>query len=371
MRISELRLQNFRNYTQARIDFDAPLTILTGENAQGKTNIAEAIFLLTLGRSFRTNNVGSLINRGASEAIISGKVEYTAKSQRLGVRLSRIAAQKRRFYLNSEQVGAKDFFGQFLAVVFRPRDVSELFLNPTWRRNLLDYILCLTWPGYFQDLLTFRRVLRSRNALISRLGERGGRTDQLLFWDEELVRLSNAISKGRFDLVSHYRNILSFYYERLSCSMAKLDITYHTQIEYGHDMTNAWRGILAANWVQERRLGFTISGPHRDDISFKLHGHSLRETGSSGEWRSVLLALKLAEADYLYKQRGERAVILLDDVLSELDINRRQALLDQFSAYQTFLTATETPSFIANDDRIEIKKVHKGNLAPDFIMLHD
>ena len=371
MKITELRLQNFRNYDQASINFSAPLNLLVGENAQGKTNLAEGIFLLTLGRSFRTNKVASLISYDQTEAMIGGKIEYSNKQQQLGVRLSKKVGQKRAFYLAGEQVTAKDFFGQFLAVVFRPRDVSELCLNPAWRRNLLDYILCLVWPGYFQDLVTFRRVLRSRNALLSRLGEHAAQTDQLLFWDEELLRLAAEISRARFDLVEHYATSLPYYYQQLSGEQGGLTVRHHTQVAGEEDLRSNWRAVLAANWAQEKRLGFTISGPHRDDLSFKLANRSLRENGSGGEWRSVLLALKLAEADYLYKQRGERAVILLDDVLSELDLKRREALLGQLEGYQSFITTTEVPSFLVATNKIEIKQVQQGKVFSNLVGSHD
>lgn len=362
MYLSSLSLQNFRNYTALDLKLNpAPgITILLGTNAQGKTNILESISMLAFPRSFRAYTPNDLIAFGQNYYVIDGSVVPADESRNLSLMVGYQKKPVRRTYkINSAEVSLKEYLTNFQTVLFTPEDIEILNGAPSLRRRLIDTIISQVNREYFQYLIEFSRVLKQRNALIKKYKERKVGQSEMLFWDNELVRLANEIHLVRFEFIEFVREHLATIYAEISGTdkvEVAIDYKYsgHSRMGQYENFKDAFKSLIEDDFSSELDAGHTLFGPHRDDFELKLDGRLVSEFCSRGEKRSFSLVLKLIEIKYLQKIAGTKPILLLDDVFSELDESRRKKLLELASEYQTLITTVEKNYFADYSGEIEV-----------------
>jgi len=341
VRVSRLLLEDFRSYARAEIELGAGVTAFVGSNGAGKTNILEAIHLLARGDSPRAGEDAELVRWGAGMARVSATIERIDDARRLETLLFAPPPgerkRPRRYLLDGAAKRADDTVGEVTVVAFFPEDVDLLADAPSGRRRYLDAMVGQIDRRHRKETREYQRVVEHRNALLRALrndeppAASAGRTPaaELAFWDEELCRLAGSISLRRLFAV---RDIVpAFRAEALRFSGTEaLDVAYSSQAdgETIDERVSSYRALLASKRDRELWQGTTLVGPHREDLAVSAHGRPLPEFASRGEQRSAVLALKMAEAAWITERRGEPPVFLLDDVLSELDPRRRDALAE-------------------------------------------
>ncbi|HEX9268716.1 MAG TPA: DNA replication/repair protein RecF [Candidatus Limnocylindria bacterium] len=351
MRLSRLLLEDFRSYARAEIPLAAGIVALVGRNGAGKTNVLEAIHLVARGESPRSRDDAELVRWGASTARVSGRVERVDDARTVDVLLFAPAAgerrRPRRYLLDGAGKRAEETIGELAVVSFFPEDVQLLAEAPSARRRYLDGMIAQVHRRHRTESREYQRVVEHRNALLRALRdeesplEAGAPSVELAFWDTELCRLAASISLRRLDAARELALPFRAIATRFGGSDV-LSVAYAAQVEGDtiEERERAYRALLDTKREKELWQGATLVGPHREDLSVSAHGRALPTFASRGEQRSAVLALKLAEAAWIHDRIGEHPVYLLDDVLSELDAPRREALVDSVpEGVQAFVTA--------------------------------
>ena len=349
MRVTDIALEDFRSYAEVQLAFGRGITAFLGPNGAGKTNILEAMHLAARGDSPRAHDDTELVRWGAHAARVRIDVERAEGHRRVELVLfappQGERRRPRRYLLDGAGKRADDATGELVVVAFFPEDVELLVAAPGARRRYLDAMLAQIERAHRRESREYQRVLEQRNALL-----RIARDDmtlpeeELAFWDRELIRLASAISLRRATLVREILPAFRAATARFS-GAAGLDVVYRGQVEGAtlDERAAAYEALLREKRERERWQGTSLVGPHRDDLLVTLAGRDLPSFASRGEHRSAVLSLKLAEANWLTARTGEMPVFLLDDVLSELDPVRRQALADAIpEGAQAFLTVAST-----------------------------
>ena len=335
MKVLELRASGFRNLETLRFFPCGGLNAVTGENAQGKTNLLEAMWLFTGGRSFRGARDQELVRAGAQEARLSLTFFSGGREQRAELTLRGGARQA---VLNGvPKRGMAELIGRFCAVVFSPEHLSLVKGGPAERRAFLDSALCQAKPSYAIAYARYRRTLNQRNALLKDIARHPELEDTLPIWDDRLCRSGAVLIRERRAYLERFAPRASAHYAGIAHGREELRLTYEPSC--GEDMAESLRRALR----EDIRSGHTSVGPHRDDIGIEIGGMAARLYASQGQQRSAVLAMKLAEAAVLAEACGEEPVVFLDDVLSELDGSRQLYLLSSLSGRQSFLTGCELP----------------------------
>jgi DNA replication and repair protein RecF len=400
MQIKRLSLTQFRMFKQLDAEFTRGTTILVGSNAQGKTSILEAIYYLTGANGVQATHDRELINLHVLQekspfARIVAEVESHSRDQSIEIRLTlqTVGSQnhhrlKKDILVNGVKRRVSDLTGMFNAVLFLPRDISVVEGSPGNRRNFLDASLSQAIPTYAESLSEYRKVISQRNALLKQLREQRGKSKQLDFWDQRLCEHGSVIMAERADALNELGAIASQIHAELSRHKEQLELQYlpkydptqaaddQIMMPMGSDNSRTrfdrqslFDGLsrrLPAIRSHEIQRGVSILGPHRDDFQFCVNGVDLGTYGSRGQNRTALLALKLAEIQWLKDRAGEWPVLLLDEVLAELDVERRSDLLERLkSAPQSLLTAADPDMFLQRFLRsAAIWKVADGQLTP-------
>ena len=352
MRIKELYAVNFRNYANCQLALPAMINVLYGANAQGKTNLLEAIFYGAFGMSHRTNQEEDLLKLG-NDAMAVGVV-YESFSGNHEVKLKKYKQQerwKKEILLDGAKVRPKEHYGALNAVMFSPEDLQLVKGEPALRRRFFDMQISPTDPVYNDLFVKYNRVLLQRNRLLKDLRDNGGNVAVLQPWNEEFIRLAAAITAKRMGALGNLEAIATEVYASITEHKEQLTVGYELKANNGellYPSTAAeigeafYRSHLAERQRIDILRGNTGIGPHRDDLRLLLNGVSLRSFGSQGQQRSGALALKLSQLEYVHRQIGEYPVLLLDDVMSELDNNRRAQLLRFIDGrVQTFITVND------------------------------
>lgn len=379
MYIKRLSLTNFRNFTRLDIDIPRRSVLLVGDNAQGKTSILEAIYFLAALTSFQTNVDRQMINflearNTPAVGRIVGEYVRGTRTHKLEVRLildaSGINGQRLRkeILLDGVKKQASDAVGKFNAVVFVPQMSQIIEGGPDERRRYLNLALAQAVPAYAGALSDYTKALEQRNALLKALNERGGNADQLEVWDETLARLGAQIIQWRIAAVQElekqaarvhleltHEEVLRLAYEPAYDPMPKIALKLDAPVDRSSvELKDIQRGFLdrlRGLRSEEIARGVTTIGPHRDELRFLANGIDLGDYGSRGQIRTALLSLKLAEVAWIKSRTTHWPVILLDEVMAELDLNRRADLLKYLGeTEQSLLTATDlnmfTPEFV-------------------------
>jgi DNA replication and repair protein RecF len=379
--LSHLRLRDFRNYSRLDVDFSPGFHLLLGDNAQGKTNILEAIYLMATLRSFRGVGGAQMIRHGAKGYFVGGNIvgaalqtarntvplapeEEDRGEETAAILSSHIereikiywSARERKLALDNQPVKRlTDYFGVLRTVVFCTEDLQLVKGAARSRRRFLDLLLAQTNPAYLPLLQRYMHTVRARNALLK---SRSPDEAALASFSQELVKLGNNIIRARRELIPKFSPLARLAYRRISNDAEEL------RIEYQPSVKNDFTVELAQSRARERTYRSTLVGPHRDDLQLLQNEQSAAQYGSEGQKRTLAIALKMAQAEFLAGIHGSPPVLLIDDVMGELDVKRRSGLLPLLeharkSSGQVFMTCTEEnwPSELGKElQRWEVKK---------------
>ena len=333
MRLVSLKLEQFRNYGCAEVTLENGLTVLEGRNGTGKTNFLEALWLLSGARSVRASRDDQLIKKGAPLARLAAEFKDQERQREIILLIERGLVTRKRWRLERAPHISKEIQGLLPMVLFQPSDLDLLGRSSAARRNYLDQILVRTSRVEADLVRRVEKILQQRRAALEIL-QSGGAAD-LSSLDQQLVQYGTELSLVRRQLVKTLKPLVNSIYGQVSEQARQLEVT----VSNPNDIDFA--KVLPQLHQQEIAAGRNLVGPQRDDLELDLGGDSLKEYGSRGEWRTAIIALKLAELEYLSKKIGGRPVLLLDDVLSELDNERRKILENWFSRQQTILATTD------------------------------
>lgn len=347
MIVQSLGLSNFRNYEGLDLEFSPGTNLFYGDNAQGKTNILEAIYVCGTTKSHRTSRDREMIRFGCDDAhlrmnMTRGDIAYRIDLQLRKGRAKSIAVNMVPIRKAVELIGLGHF------IFFSPQDLSIIRDGPAGRRRFVDMELCQLDKVYTAALTSYGKVLDQRNRLLKYLAEDPRDMSTLDVWDQQLVRYGLIIIKIREQFVEKLNEIIAVIHEKLSGGREHLSITYEKNVE-----PDAFEAAVRDGRRRDLILASTMNGPHRDDLVFMSDGIDLRHFGSQGQQRSAALSLKLAEIEMVRKKAGDPPVLLLDDVLSELDSGRQHALLDSIGDIQTFITCTGIEEYEKSGFRID------------------
>ena len=356
--LAHLRLRDFRNYARLDVDFAPGFHLLLGDNAQGKTNILEAIYLMATLRSFRGVGGAQMIRHGAKGYFVGGNVVGQGDHE---IKMY-WALRERKLTLDGQPVKRlADYLGALRTVVFCTEDLQLVKGTARSRRRFLDLLLAQTQPGYLALLQRYMHGVRARNVLLKHPRQVGTDEVALESFSAELVKLGNEIIRARRELVPKFSPLARLAYRRIANDAEELRIAYLPSVK------NDFAVELAASRARERTFRATLVGPHRDDLQLLLNEKSATQFGSEGQKRTLAIALKMAQAEFLGGIHGSAPVLLIDDVMGELDLKRRTGLLPLLdharrTSGQVFMTCTEEnwPSELGRD--LERWQVAAGNL---------
>ena len=358
MKIKQLKLKNYRNYDLLELDFDESINILYGDNAQGKTNILESIYLCGTTKSHRGTKDRDLIKFEQEEAHIEAVVDKNGVPFKIDIHLKKNSPKG--IAINKVPIRrAIELFGIVNIVFFSPEDLNIIKDGPSERRRFIDFELSQLDKVYLSDLTNYSRILNQRNKLLKDLYDRKDLLETLDIWDLQLVNYGNKIINRRNLFISQLNEIVGKVHERLTGGKENLKIYYEPSTD-GIDFEKA----LARNKERDIKMKSTSVGPHRDDICFMVDGLDMRKFGSQGQQRTAALSLKLSEIEIVKKLIKDTPILLLDDVLSELDKHRQNYLLDSISDVQTLITCTGLEDFVNNRFAVnKIMHVEKGQVV--------
>ena len=335
MYFKSIELENFRNYRHLNLEFDKKLNIITGNNAQGKTNLIESLFIMSLGKSFRTNKdsemIGFDMDFSRSRSVIydddkETEIEIIYNNEGKVIKVDGVKLRK-----------SADLLENVYIVVFSPDDLRIIKDGPESRRRFVDRELCQIKPVYYSDLGNYKRVLKQRNFLLKNKYK-----DMSLFevFDESLAEYGTRIIEERYRFSSRLSEISRKIHSEISNGSEMLDVEYETFFKKGFTKED-YKEELIKNFESDINKGYTSAGPHKDDLLISINGKDIRAYGSQGQQRTASLSLKLAELELIRQETGKNAVLLLDDVLSELDVQRQRYLINSMKDIQVFITATD------------------------------
>lgn len=351
MILKSVALSHFRNYDDLYMEFDKGTNILYGDNAQGKTNVLESIYVSGTTKSHKGSKDRELIQFGQEEAHIRTIVEkggldyqidmHLKKNRSKGIAINRMPIKK-----------ASELFGILNIVFFSPEDLNIIKNGPSERRRFLDVELCQLDKIYLYNLTKYNKVLNQRNRLLKDISFRPELLDTLAVWDMQLVEYGRKVIQTRKEFVEELNGIVYEIHKNISGDKEELVLKYEPDV-----LEENMEQELARCREKDLKFGQTSVGPHRDDLCFMIQEIDVRKFGSQGQQRSCALSLKLSEIELVKKSIRETPVLILDDVLSELDSNRQNFLLNSIHDIQTVITCTGLDEFVRN--RFEINKIFK------------
>ena len=362
LRITGLKLHNFRNYQDLEQPFEPGLTVLTGLNGAGKTNVLEAIFLCALGRSHRTSRDAELIKMGEMEGMVL--LNLTTRGGSRSIREELVSGERKRIFLDGAPVARSgELMGCLNVVMFSPEDLILVKGGPAERRRFMDMEISQLKPAYYYDLQQSNQALKQRNNLLKEGLETAG--DMLELWDEQLSRLGARIVVERAAFCRELKELAGELHDHMSSGKEELRVEYEPNVLCADEelIREAIADALVSNLDRDLFRGFTSAGPHRDDLLLELNGTDVRTYGSQGQQRTTALSLKLSEIALIERLRQEKPVLLLDDVFSELDEGRRSLLLSAIDGCQGLITCTHLSELGPGQDQpLQVFRAGNGRL---------
>ncbi len=370
MILKNIILENFRNYVQETVELNPKINLFIGENAQGKTNLIEAIYYLATGRSFRNSRELEIINWNKDYLRLQIKFFKKSVNREFFIDFYYDKKGNKQLKINGvKQKKLSNLWGLLQLVKFSPDDLNIIKAGPQERRKYFDLEICQLSPDYYHLNSQFYKILQQRNILLKEIRDKDKKDDLLEIWDEQLVKKGSMIIKKRIDFLKKLVPVAKNTHKEITSQKELLDITYNsvlidnpdTDIE---DIEKKYLLKLKEERKQEIIKGVTLTGPHRDDVLFYLNGKNLKIFGSQGQQRTAILALKIAQLKLFSYLNEEHPLLLLDDVMSELDDYRRQYLINliQNNEIQTFITGTNLDFMKGNFDKRGIYLVENGNI---------
>lgn len=344
MFFQEVHLINFRNYEDQQIHFDKSINIFLGENAQGKTNILESLFIMGLGKSFRTNKDSDMIGFDKDFCAVKSLVFDEDEQEEIELKIT-YQKEGKIVSVNGLKLNKNiEMLGKVYVVVFSPEDLKTVKEGPENRRTFLDRELCQIKPVYYSNLSKYKRVLKQRNILLKKEN-----TEKKLLetFDDALVHYGLKIAEERENFVKKLEIISADIHGKVSQGKEKLEISYETTVPKQEDFPKIEKrkalflDKLKKEYRKDIVRGFTGIGPHKDDLKIEVNQIDIRQFGSQGQQRTAALSMKLAEINLIKEETGKNAILLLDDVLSELDMGRQRFLIEAMKDVQVFITATQ------------------------------
>ena len=358
MYVSSLKLTNFRNFEQAEFSFDQAKTVIWADNARGKSNLLEALYFLALAKSGRGARDRDVLRWDADYFVIEAQIEREDHPFPIRIAYDPRVGKKQAFLEEISLPRLSDLVGAFNAVLFSPEDVDLVLREPAQRRRILDILVSQSSASYLADLEGYQRVLAQRNRLLK---DRGSallsHPEQIDPWNRQLAELGARIVARRLEALDDIQPLLDEYYRSIATTSEKLKADYRGPIS----LKTLDRGqeilfeALRDRLPQEVELRYTLTGPHRDNLVFALDGKAAHQFASKGQLKTVLLSWKLAEATFLERRTGWRPVLLMDDIFSELDPKRAEAVLEMVPHFgQVVLTSARDPDldFVAQGFRL-------------------
>lgn len=352
MYIKKLELENFRNYKKEVFEFCPEKNIIYGLNGQGKTNIIEAIYFFVNGKSYRTSRDNEVINFESdfckikilfNDGIRDNKGEIIIKNKKI-ITVNDIPLEK-----------LSEIIGFINIVIFTPDTLSIVKDGPGVRRQFLDILISQLKPVYFKTLLNYYKVLINKNNILKRKNK--SELSTISVWNEKLAEYGTIISKYRYDMIKKINEIIkTIQFDNIN---ENLEIEYISGIKNDFCDKNEFLKQLEKNISKEVEKGITLIGPQRDDFEIKMNGNSLKKYGSQGQIRTSVLKLKLTECEIIKQSTGKNPIMLLDDILSELDINRKEFFMKKIEDMQIFITCTQKEN---NDKNTKYFYIEKGKL---------
>ena len=334
MYINKIKLQNFRNYNEQEINLNKSINVFYGDNAQGKTNILEAIFLCTFGKSFRTNKEKELIKLGKDNANVIIEYEKKDRDGKISISIS----DKKQILVNGIKIKKlSELLGNINIVIFTPDDINILKGGPALRRRFLDMMIGQLKPNYVYTLNMYIKTLEQRNNYLRQIKEENKPENLLDIWDEKLIEYADIIYKYRKEFIDKIKKKINIIHKKITDEKEEINIQYISNCES--------KEVYSELLKQRRKLdiikGFTTKGVHRDDFMIYINKKDIKIFGSQGQNRTAMLSLKLAELQVIYDEIGEYPILLLDDFMSELDKTRRKNFLENIEGTQVIITGTE------------------------------
>lgn len=339
MYIKSLHLKNFRNYDEQSLTFDEKTNVFQGNNAQGKTNLLEALYLFSIGKSFRTHMDTDLIRFG--EDYLKAELLFCDRNREHSLEIIVLRERKKQIKINGVTISRlSELMGHLNVVLFYPEELGLVKEGPGVRRRFMDVAISQLRPGYYHTLGRYHRVLDQRNKLIKKIRHSSseGLADTLSVWNEQLVSYGMELMQYRQEFMTRLGVLAEK--AHFEASGEKLTLEYKP----GFGTKEAFLEKLTTCLSRELEQGYTLYGPHREDFGIYINDTEAKVFGSQGQQRSAVVSLKLAQADLLFEEYGEYPVLLLDDIMSELDQNRRAYLAGKIPGKQVFITCTELDS---------------------------
>lgn len=360
MNVTKVILSNFRNYSHQEVEFCPDLNVIEGLNTAGKTNLMESVYVCGVGKSPRATKDKEMIMMGENQAHITLFVQKKHRSHRVDVHLApngkKIAVDGVNITKMSELMGVVN------VIYFAPDELKIVKADPSERRRFINISLCQQSKSYYNALSRYNRILENRNRLIKEANTVQDLEHVLPEWNIQLAEEGAKIIVARSHFLTAINQIADPIHRSIAGPEEDLSLVYSRAIQEDYDaIYNHLLAELSNNYPKELSLRYTATGPHRDDFCIVSRNSDLRIYGSQGQQRTAALTLKLAEISYFEKNTGEKPILLLDDVLSELDVNRREALINATTGIQTLLTCTEFTEQNVNVGKFI--KIKKGSVA--------
>jgi DNA replication and repair protein RecF len=355
MYINKIKLQNFRNYNEQEINLNKSINVFYGDNAQGKTNILEAIFLCTFGKSFRTNKEKELIKLGKDNANVIIEYEKKDRDGKISISIS----DKKQILVNGIKIKKlSELLGNINIVIFTPDDINILKGGPALRRRFLDMMIGQLKPNYVYTLNMYIKTLEQRNNYLRQIKEENKPENLLDIWDEKLIEYADIIYKYRKEFIDKIKKKINIIHKKITDEKEEINIQYISNCES--------KEVYSELLKQRRKLdiikGFTTKGIHRDDFEIYINNKELSIYGSQGQNRTAILSLKLSELQVIYDEIEEEPILLLDDFMSELDINRRKNFLNNIKNTQVIITCAEKIEFLKENVDYCLYQVKEGEI---------
>lgn len=334
MWIKKIKIKNFRNYESEEINLDKNINIFYGQNAQGKTNIIESIFLCSLGKSFRAKKDKEMIKLNEQNAIVEVEYEKSDRDGKIKIEIG----NKKNIYLNGIKIKKlSELLGNLNIVIFTPDDINILKGGPQNRRRFLDIMISQLRPNYMHILNLYIKTMEQRNIYLRQIKEEHKDENLLDIWDEKLSEYAIKIYEYRKEFIKKIIKKLDIIHKNITNNAEQIELDYITEC----DSKEKYLKLLKERRKLDIIKGFTTKGVHRDDFMIYINKKDIKIFGSQGQNRTAMLSLKLAELQVIYDEIGEYPILLLDDFMSELDKTRRKNFLENIEGTQVIITGTE------------------------------
>lgn len=354
MYIKEIKLNNFRNYKQLDLNLNKNINIIYGNNAQGKTNILESIFLCSFGKSFRTTKEKEMIMFNENNLIV--EIFYQKKDRDGKIKIE--IGEKKQIYLNGVKIKKlSELLGNINIVIFTPDDINILKDGPANRRRFLDMMIGQLRPNYVYNLNMYIKTIEQRNNYLRQIREENKPEEMLEIWDEKLADYGEKIFNYRNEFIEKISKKINKIHGEITDNKEKLKIEYVSNCENKEDYLKLLKERRKLDIIK----GFTTKGVHRDDFMIYINDKEVSTYGSQGQNRTVILSLKLSELNVVYEEIGEYPILLLDDFMSELDEERRKNFLNNIKNTQVILTGTEKIDL--HDLEYNLYNIKKGEVV--------